>query len=192
MQTKLIKYIEGKYPGYTARPGLEHQAYALETRVAGLTDDDLKQLRAQQLVLAKITEETAPQNKDTSQQEKNLIEFMQKKDEVIKETAEIIAARNNPSNTLAFILANCQIFFKEQLFLDTPYKFNLTKEANSLVIHYKERKCSLIHKLTELLLQQIFLGEHYFIFYLNDEKEIGLCVDGVIIQSNAPTTPLQP
>ncbi|MDR1453922.1 MAG: hypothetical protein LBJ25_08135 [Candidatus Margulisbacteria bacterium] len=199
MQVKLIKYIEKKYPRYTARPGMEHQAYQLETRMAGLTADDLEQLKEQGLILVKKTPETARPDSVPSREEKELTEFLRKKydngipAEIIKETAEILAARNNIKNPLAFILQNCQIFFEEKLLLNASYKFNLTKEVNSLIIHYKEKKCSLIHKLSELLLRQISKGEHDFIFYLTEAKEIGLRVDGAnFILPELSATPSQP
>ncbi|MDR2428251.1 MAG: hypothetical protein LBD62_00415 [Candidatus Margulisbacteria bacterium] len=203
MQTKIVEYIERKYPGYTARPGMEHQAYLLETHMAGLTADDLQQLRAQQLILAKIPKETAPQNEDTSREGKELIEFMRKKykqgipAEVIEETAEIIAARDNLKNLLAFFLCNCEISFQKKLSLDTSYKFNLTIEtlekANFLIISHDEKKYHLNHKLGELLFQQVSAGEHDFVFYLNAEKEIGLRIDGVdFIRPEPSATPSQP
>ena len=203
MQTKLIEYIENKYPGYTARPGMEHQAYELETHLSGLTADDLGQLREQRLILVKIARETARRDSSPSREEKELIKYLREKykqdisAEVIKETAEIIAARNNIKNPLAFLLGNCEFFFEKKLSLDTSYKFILTKEIfeekNFLTILYNEKKYHLTHKFGELLLQQIPAGEHDFVFYLNAEKEIGLRVDGVdFIRPEPSATPSQP
>jgi uncharacterized protein YeeX (DUF496 family) len=202
MQTKLIKYIEGKYLGYTARPGMEHQAYTLETRKAGLTDDDLKQLREQGLILVKTAKEII-RDKIPSQEEKDLIEFMRTKynqgipAEIIKETSEIIVARSNIQNPLAFILFNCEDSFQQKLRLNTIYRFKVENHpangANLLTITYNEKNLFLNHKVSELLFPYTPTGKHDFIFYLNENKEIGLYIDGKdFIRPERSATPLQP
>jgi hypothetical protein len=203
MQAKLIEYIEGKYPGYTAQPGIEHQAYTLETHMAGLTDEDLKQLRAQELILVKTAKETIQHDKTLSQEEKDLIELMRTKynqdipAEIIKETSEIIAARNNIHNPVVFLLYNCEYFFQQKLHLNTVYRFKVENHpvdgANLLTIIYNGKNLFLNHKVSELLFRYAPAGEHEFIFYLNEEKEIGLYVDGKdFIRPKPSTTPSQP
>ncbi|GBR74198.1 hypothetical protein NO1_1419 [Candidatus Termititenax aidoneus] len=202
MQTKLIKYIESKYPGYTARPGMEHQAYALETRKSGLTDYDLKQLREQGLILVKTAKEIMQHDETLSQEEKDFIEFMRIKynqdipAETIEETSEIIIARNNIHNPLAFLLHNCECFFRQKLRFDTVYRFRVENHpvdnANFLIITYNGKKLTLNHKISELLLQQVSPGEHDFVFRLNEAKEIGLRIDSVdFIRPEPSATPSQ-
>jgi hypothetical protein len=203
MQTKLIKYIEEKYPGYTARSGMEHQAYALETHRAGLATDDLERLRAQGLILIKTAQEITQCDKIPSQEEKDLMEFIRTKynqdipDEIIKETAEIIIARNNMQNPLVFILHNCEWVFQQKLLFNTVYRFKVENQlfgnANFLTITYHEKKLSLNHKISELLFRYASAGEYDFVFYLNEAKEIGLCIDGVdFSRPEQSATPSQP
>ncbi|MDR2431224.1 MAG: hypothetical protein LBD99_03105 [Candidatus Margulisbacteria bacterium] len=188
MQTKLIKYIEEKYPGYTAKAGIEHQAYTLEILMAKLTSDDLARLREERLILVKTATEKPKQAQKPSEQERILIEFIRKRydkgipPETVAETTDIILARGNLTNPLAFFLCNCGIFLEKGIRLNTPYKFYLIKntfnEANFLTIFYKSNKYSVPHRFSELLLQQTSEGEHEFIFYLNADKEIGMRIDG--------------
>ncbi|MDR1997872.1 MAG: hypothetical protein LBQ83_06085 [Candidatus Margulisbacteria bacterium] len=117
--------------------------------------------------------------------------------DIVAETAAIIAARENIKKLLAFFLYTCSHFLQLDIQLNTPYTFTVENQPfegeNFMKILHNNKIASLNHKMSEFFIQQFSPGEHSFVFYLNEQQEIGLRVDGKEISPPAgQSTPSRP